>query len=841
MKLFTTLCFSFLTLLAFAQGPNLPKDITISGKILEEGVNVPLEYATVSFIDSSGKIITGGITDLDGLYTIQVAAGIYTVRYEYISFKTIEITGQNLTKNTTLPDVFLELDSDSLDEVVVRAETTEVQIRLDKKIYNIGKDLTTSGATISDALSNVPSVDVDVDGAISLRGNGNVRILINGRPSAIAGFGSIDALSQLPAESIERVEVITSPSARYDAEGTAGIINIILRKEKTLGVNGSIQANIGDPEQYGITGNFNLRTDKFNVFNTTGFSRRSSPGNAFFDNTFFLPQFDENGDVIRDENGEILFTDTIDRVVLESRDFDRNRGGLNTNLGIEYYFSEKTSVTASGFLRLSDNDSGTDNLTDELVPNGQLAVSRSRIERENQDDKTFQFSLNSITKFDEDGHELTSAFQYSDDEQIEESFISEFNSFPELELLPSEDITNIEDQTEYLAQIDYVKPIGENAQFEAGYRGNFEDTVTDYELFEEDVAGGTFIRDDGLSNIFTYKEDVHALYAQYGNKFGKFSILGGLRYESTRQQGSVDAFIGEEDPLFGTTLDFDNTTDGLFPTLNLTYEIGKRENITFGYNRRINRPRGRNLNPFPSRSSEANVFQGNPDLVPAFASAFDIGYLKRWDDITLTSSVYYQYETDSFERIQQDTGLETANGIPIIRTIPINLSTNQRYGAEMAILYNPYKWLRINASANAFVFQTDGSFEGTDFGANNFSYFTRGSAKVTLPYKIDWQTTLFYRGPTNNAQTDTEGFLFTNLAFSKDILKDKGTLALNVRDIFNSSRRQSFTQTDSFISDSEFQFRVRSVNLSFTYRFNQKKKRERGNRGGGDGGDDFEG
>lgn len=833
MKNIITLLLLSFSLVAVAQRPagNRP-DVIITGTVMEAETNIPLEYATVSFATADGKVVTGGITDPSGKYSIEIPAGVYDVKFEFISFETKILSAQRLIKNTTLPTQTLAIDSQSLDEVIVRAETTEVQVRLDKKIYNIGKDLTTSGATVSDALSNVPSVTVDVDGAIALRGNGNVRILINGRPSAIAGFGSVDALSQLPADAIERVEVITSPSARYDAEGTAGILNIILKKEKTLGLNGSIQTNVGYPERYGITGNINLRTDKFNIFNTTGYSKRTSPGNASAENQYFVSEIGADG--------EQTFTSEIDRILREDRDFDRNRGGFNTNLGIEYFLTEKTSVTASGFLRLGDNDSGTDNFTNEFTPDNELTVSRTRLERENEEDMTYQLSLNSITKFDESGHELTAALQYARDEETETSVITEFNSFPTLENLPTEDITQIEDQTEYLAQIDYVRPIGETAQFEVGYRGNFEETETDYTLLEEDVAGGTFIRDDGLSNIFTYKEDVHAIYTQYGDKFGDFSFLAGLRYENTRQQGTVDAVISDDNPL-GTNLDFDNQTDGLFPTLNLTYEFNERENITLGYNRRINRPRGRFINPFPSRSSEANIFQGNPDLVPSFASAYDLGYLKRWDKLTLTSSVYYQYETDSFERIQEDSGLVTANGVPIIRRLPINLSTNERYGAELGVLYNPNKWLRLNLSANAFLFETNGSFNGVDYGASNFSFFTRGSAKVTLPYKIDWQTNIFYRGPSNNAQTDTEGFLFTNLAFSKDILNDNATLALNVSDVFNSSKRQSLTTTDSFTSDSEFQFRVRSVNLAFTYRFNQKKKRERGSRGGGEGEDDFEG
>jgi hypothetical protein len=224
-------------------------------------------------------------------------------------------------------------------------------------------------------------------------------------------------------------------------------------------------------------------------------------------------------------------------------------------------------------------------------------------------------------------------------------------------------------------------------------------------------------------------------------------------------------------------------------------------------------------------------------LNPAFASAFDLGYLKRWGrKITLSTSVYYQYETDSFERVQEDTGEVTPNGVPIIRTIPINLSTNTRYGFEASLLYNPKKWLRFNGSFNFFKFVTEGEFNDVDYGNSDTSWFAQGSVKVTLPWKIDWQTNGNYRGPRNNAQTTSEGIFSINLAFSKDIINDNGTLAFNVSDLLNSRKRRSFTETDTFTSDSEFQWRERQFILTFTYRFNEKKKSERSNRGGDGGG-----
>ena len=801
------------------------KQVTIKGTILEVGTNYPLEYATVSFTDNQGKIVTGGITDTEGRYNIDVPVGLYTVKYEFISYKTHVLNNQNLSKNTTLPTVMLDLDAAGLDEVVIRAETTEVQVRLDKKIYNIGKDLTSGGATVSDALNNVPSVTVDVDGAIALRGNDNVKILINGKPSAIAGFGSTDALRQLPAEAIERVEVITSPSARYDAEGTAGILNIILKKEKTLGINGSMSATIGHPITSNLSGNINIRTNKFNIFNTTGLYYRDVPGKANFENHYFSRS-------IIDDSGNTITVDPLFDEITEDRDFQRIRKGFNTNLGIEYFLTESSSITASGFYRNGDNTNTTTN--DVVNYRDRVIMERNtRINDSENDNSNIQFALNYENKLDDNGQKLTADLQYEIRESNEFSLIEDNTTFPNFQVRPSEKINTDEDNKTYLAQLDYVLPIGENAQFEAGYRGDFSKTTTDYTLDQEVGTSGSYIRNDSISNIFTYEQNVNAVYSQYGNKFGSFSFLLGLRLENTVMKGSVDA-----ENVYETSdidLNFDKNYTGLFPTINLTYELGERENITLGYNRRINRPWRWFLNPFPSRSSEANVFQGNPDLDPAYASAFDLGYLKRWKKITLTASIYFQHETDAFERVQEETGEVTSNGVNVIRTLPINLSTNNRYGFEAGIMYNPTKWLSLNGSFNYYKFKTEGFYNDVDYGAESNSYFGRFSSKVKLPAKVEWQTNAFYRGAYKNAQTETDGMLSVDMALSKDIINDNGTIALNVSDLLNTRKRSSLTTTDTFTSESEFQWRGRTINLSFTYRFNQKKQRQRPERNGGMG------
>ncbi|TRO66332.1 TonB-dependent receptor domain-containing protein [Christiangramia sabulilitoris] len=815
-----------------AQGPSNFKKNTITGRVIDNELEVPLEYATISVQNvEDPSDINGGITDANGEFSVEVKNGTYNIIIEFISYETKEYLNRNVKKDLNLGTIKLGLGSESLDEVVVRAETTQVDIRLDKKIYNIGKDLTTAGGTVSDALNNVPSISVDLDGGISLRGNQNVRILINGKPSAMAGFGSTDVLSQLPAEAIERVEVITSPSARYDAEGTAGIINIILRKKETLGFNGSLTLNGGYPENAGISANVNYRTDKFNLFTTTGYRYNESPGSGFFDTRYFDSRVDP-----------FLEGLEYDRNI-EDRDYDRINRGFNTNFGMEYYISDMSSITGAIFYRNGNDEDLTTNVNDYFLNNNSLLGTR-RIELETEEDESVQFSVNYIKKFNNTGHELTADFQFENDSETQASFIREPIIYNNSDIndvdIPREETTTTEDQKEYLIQADYVLPIGEESQFEAGYRGNFENEITDYLLLQEN-ADGVLVINRNQTNVFDYSENVQALYSQYGSKFGDFSFLLGLRLENTNLKGEITSELAEQELQdefsFEIDTDFDNNYLGLFPTVNLIYELGEEENITLGYNRRINRPRGWFINPFPSRSSRNNIFQGNPNLRPAFSNAFDLGYLKRWEKLTFTASVYYQRETDAFSRVQEEVFISGPNDtdIEVIRSIPFNLATEDRTGAEAGILYNPTDWLRLNGSVNFFQFKLDGEFNGVDYSQENTSWFGRFSSKVTLPWKIDWQTNAFYRGASDEVQGRRDGLLIVSSALSKELLNDRATIAVNVSDIFNGGIRRQNTRTDFFEQETEFQWRQgQRVNISFIYRFNQKKQRQQRGDGGGD-------
>jgi len=813
-KKILTLILFCISLSITGKEPSLPK-FQISGKIIDKETNEPLEYATIVLTSLKTQKISGGLTDSKGEYNIEVSRGLYNISIEFISFKTYKISNKLIDENLNLGTIALEVDAESLDEIEIIAEKSTVEIHLDKKIYNVGKDMTVRGGTASDVLDNVPSVSVDVEGNVSLRGNDNVRILVNGKPSGLVGLSGTDALRQLPADAIEKVEVITSPSARYDAEGTAGILNIILRKGKAQGFNGSFITSIGNPDNFGVSANLNYRTKKFNLFGNTGYNYRNAPGNSHNNTTYF----DEFENILNYRN--------------EDREYDRERKSFNNRFGIEYFLSDKSSITGSFLFRKSDGDDLSTNLITELDNNINLESSSIREENETEEDKTVEYNLNYTKDFNRSGHKLTLDFQYGESEENNFSYITDIENYPSFFENEPERNTTDEKNTEFQFKGDYTLPIGENTQFEFGFNINLDELNSDYLVEEFDSDTNQFINNTNFSNTLNFDQNVYALYSQYGKKINKFSYLLGLRMENTDRKIN----------LIQTNEIYNKNFTEFFPTLNLGLEFDDSESLTLGYSRRLRRPRHWFLNPFESRTSETYIRKGNVNLDPTYTNSFDLGYLKRWEKFTLNSSIYYQHATDNIEFAQNEeyrdvNGVET---LVIIRN-PINLSSRDRYGFEFTANYNPFKWWRLSNSFNFFKSITDGDFDGINYDSDDVSWFTRLNSRITLPGKIDWQTRAMYRGPRETAQSKRDGMISVNLAFSKDILNEKGTLSLNVSDLLNSRKRKSTSFSPTTVSEGEFQWRQRQIILSFTYRFNQKKNRQNRERNfddGDGGGEEF--
>ena len=826
MKKIYLLCLICISYSMYSQGynENVPK-VKFMGVVIDQETQQPLEYATISLRNPKNPDrLLGGITGFDGKFNIDAFPGTYDVTVEYIGFDKVTKEKVNITRSLDFGTIGLEISSTALEGVELIAEKTEVEIRLDKRIYNVGKDLTVRGGSVADVLDNVPSVTVDVEGNVALRGNDNVRILINGKPSGLVGISGPQGLQQLPAESIEKVEVVTSPSARYGAEGTAGILNIILKKQELLGFNGNFVANTGQtysdviPSNYGGSANINLRRNKFNIFSTNSYSKSLSLGKVFNQNEYF------NGDQ------PSTFVD-------ELREPQRENFSFFSSLGFEYYFKDKTSLILSGFVRDRSGDDYTKNVLDRMDSTRNLIEQTTLIERETDKDDARQISLNFDSEIDEEGQKFTAVFQYEENKEDEKADID--YSLKDRD----EKVNQLENEKRILLQADYVLPLDKDTQFEFGYRGNFSNQENDYEVYQSKDNAFTFNTD--LSNVLVYKEHVNALYTQFGKKLEDFSFLLGLRMEDSKiviDQRTINDYNEKKYTKF-------------FPTVNLSYEFSDMESIILGYSRRISRPRGRYLNPFPSRSSAANFFQGNPDLDPSYSNTIDVGYLKRWEKVTFNTSIYYQKSTDVFTFISEDSGetviiSENADEnnpdaneveVPIIVRNPINLAENNRTGFEFTLSYNPSRKSRIFANFNLYNSETIGFHEGTDLSRTNLSWFSRVNSKFTIFKNIDWQFQMFYRGPRETAQSKSKGIFYTSTAFSKEILKKKGTLSFRVSDVFNTSKYESETFTPTFVNIGEYRRSLPSFNLSLTYRINQRdnETRRRSQSGNGGGSDDF--
>jgi outer membrane receptor for ferrienterochelin and colicins len=809
-----TLLVLFFTIFNFGQTRPDIKKVNISGIVNEKVSKQPLEYATLTFTNNKNpKVVFGGITNGKGEFNIEVNAGSYNVKIEFISFKASELSQQTYKESTNLGIIYLEEDANQLNEVVVRSEKTTVEIKLDKKVYNVGSDLMVKGGTVSDVLDNIPSVTVDSDGAVSLRGNANVRILVDGKPSNAINIA--EALRQIPADAIDKVEVVTNPSARYDSEGGGGLLNIILKKGKNKGLNGAIIASTGNPLNYGLSGNINYKSKFYNLYTTTGYNYRENPGNAKFITQYLNP------------NG------TVRNYIDEYRNNERLRKGYNSNIGFDIYLDDNT--TWSNAINLRNNNSTNPEYVTfyNFDSNRVYTGTTSRNSTQSNDGTNKEYTTNFTKKFKRDGHKFTIDGSFSNNIDNDYSLISS---------AISERTSNIQSQNRNMIQSDYVLPFGKSNQFEFGYKGDFNKLLTEFKVGSIDLVSGAYTPNLQYTNTLDYRESVNALYAQFGTKINKFSFLFGLRWEDSKIE--INQLVTNE---FNT-----QKYNNLFPSLFVTYEISDENSISLSYSKRISRPRGRQINPFSSYASNINIFRGDPNLIPAFTDALDFGYLKKWDKITLSTSTYLNKTTNSFQFIRRESG-DFVNGTPVILSTPINLATELRYGFEFTLNYSPFKWWKLNSNFNFYKFDLRGNYTYTNFQnvvvTQNFdnsasSWFTRLTSKITLPYKIDWQTNITYNGPEKSAQGNALAVVGANLGFSKDIMKDKGTIALNVQDVFNSRKRMYNNNIPNVLNSYvEMQWAMRQINLSFTYRFNKKKeertKPTRG--GGGENGDDFQG
>lgn len=792
-----TFLFFLLQLPGYAQKGG--ETYVISGVVVDDKNDaIPFANAAV-YSNTDSTLVTGAASDETGRFTIPIKPGNYYMRVSFLSYEERTIPSLNvISRDIDLGSIALLPDTRLLEAVEIEGERSQMELQLDKRVFNVGTDLSTSGGNAADILNNVPSVNVEIDGTVTLRGNENVRILINGKPSGLTSRDP-DALRNLQGNLVERVEVITNPSSRYEASGEVGIINIVLKKNQEKGVNGTFTGVVGHPDYLGGSYSLNIRRKKVNLFSSYGMDYRKSPGYSTMYQSF--------------NDGE---RETF-------QDGDRSRSELSHNImgGLDYFINDKNTLTGSIMYNFGDG-LNTSTLTYNDFANGEPSGTTIRTDREQEDEKNIEAALNYKREFSSDKHTLTADFQY------DERYDGETSDFTQTENENTilQRAENLAKDKNWFFQTDYVHPFAKDGKAEAGLRTASRTVNNEYAL--EELQGGNWVVFPAFNNNLIYTEQIHAAYIMAGNKFNKVSLQAGLRgeYSDIKTELTETSEVNHREYF------------NLFPSVNLGYEINKNKTLQLSYSKRINRPHFRELLPFSNFSDSRNFFRGNPNLNPEYTHAFETGYLVNWQSGSILSSAYYRHRIGDIQRIVQVDDDGTT------QIFPVNVGSTDSYGLEFNFSYTVGKWWDINSSANFYRSMSEGVFEGRNLSRDTYAFHTRATSKMKISDGFEFQTSFFYRGPRRTTQGRQLATYSLDVALAKDILKGKGTISANVRDLLNTRKWRFITEIEenNYYAESVSQWAPRQFRLTFTYRLNQMKNRERGGERGGDdngGGEGF--
>ncbi|MBA4299549.1 MAG: TonB-dependent receptor, partial [Cyclobacterium sp.] len=707
----------------------------------------------------------------------------------------------------------LQPDAQNLNEVIVEGVTSMFVSDIDKRTYNVENNILAEGATAAELLATLPSIQVDDEGGISLRGSGNILIYINGRPSNLSGDDVESILSQFPASSIKEVELITNPSSRYDAAGVGGIINIILKKNIATGVNGQLNASIGTRDKYQAGINLNYGKKNANYFFSYNWQDRreieSGKGTRTTNLEGFSPVLDQNQDGLEFEKNHLV------------------RGGVD--------FSLKPGKTLGLYFQGNFDDEI------EFADVNQRNISSARVIdstffRRNEEysvSSNYEGGLSYNWEIDSLGQKLFTSFTYSYDERSQDEYYEQQFFYGDGKEDPSKRIiqTNNRPRTSglYVAQMDYEKPFGQNGKIESGLKGTFGNWNSSQVFAQGDISNefGPVVV-DSLTESYDFTENVYAAYFTFKNKHNKLGYQLGVRGEYTETLGITEK-RNEEIP---------NNYFNLFPSAYLTYSLGEENELSLNYSRRISRPSIRDLAPIYQVNDQYNLNIGNPYLQPEFTDSYEFGYMKGWDRYLFNATVYHRYSTDVQTRITYLTD----NNVAI--TTRENADTQASSGFELINQFQVSGNFDATLTGNFFYSKVNGENIEEGFSNENFSWTVSLLGNMIIPKWFSIQFQGNYRGPIVQPQGQIEPQWSINLGMRREVLSGKGTLSLNVTDIFNTRNFRTTTEDPRFTQTRTFQRETRIGTLSFTYRFGgfKDKREDRGSRReGGDnfGGDDF--
>lgn len=788
-------------------------DGKIKGIVMDGELGGPLEFVTVQVkAKGSDKIVQGSVTGSDGNYTIGgLKKGEYVVTFSYIGYeevsKNISISSDN--QILSLGELTLAEDANQLGEVEVVAKRPQMRFEIDRKVFDATQDIAAEGGSASDLLSNIPSVEVDNEGSVSLRGNSSVTIWINGKASGLTADNQADILDMMPAGDIKQVEVITNPSARYSPEGTAGIINIILKDDRKPGYYGSVKVGADTDGGYQASGNINYSSSKVDAYANLNYRNR---------------EFKGGGITSRLNTTDNSFLD-------QTNDSKRQHNNWFGRFGATWHItkSDDLAFNVTGMTGGGDN---SENIHYNSIDSQKNTIYTSdRITNGDSDMKMYNLELNYVHKFSENSNIdlMVSNNQWRRDGMniFRQSTVYTDPSQTANPLYQTQE-NDIKDKT-WEVQADYTNKISDMARIEAGYKGTFQRNASPVDTYTGTTAED-IRQDESLYNRFLYNQDVHALYMTYGGKWNKLSYQAGLRGEYWR----VDT----------RSLDFDQEFNGkasetfekdyfkLFPSAFISYALPKNNELQVNYTRRLRRPWGGQLNSFRNISDASNISFGNPELTPEYSHSFELNYIKSWESgHTLSLSGYYRSTDDVIQRIRF---LNTEDNV--MYTTSENVAKSQASGLEIVGKDKLFKILDLTTTVNLYYSKLDGfsylpqGVETLVIGDTDesFAWNVRMIANLSLPWGVSLQGTGNYNSKQLMAQGHREPNYSVDLGLRKSFLSDKLTLSINARDLLDSRKFRTVTAGDGFWQDSENWRGGRRVGFTLTYNFgNMNKKKDK--------------
>ena len=775
----------------------------VFGKVFDYDSKHSIEYANIvvlSHTDSS--LINGTITDVNGNFILQnINRGKYILEVRFIGYDTkifdLEISPEKLEVN--LGEIYIKPHVLELNDVVVKGDRSPISYQIDKKVIDVDKIQTVISGNAADVLQNVPSVTVDIEGNVSLRGSSNFTVLIDGRPSILSAQ---DALQQIPASSIDNIEIITNPSAKYDPEGTAGIINILLKKNQNLGTSGIVNANAGLNQKYG--GDFLFQHKTSDLIYTVGmdYNKRIYPGTSSEENIFYS----SNSISYLNSDGNMNW----------------GRNGFGIRAGIEFNTSEDNyfNVVARYGTREGNRNSNSlfTNWTS-LDPNISSYQSLGQRFRKGEYGGT---NFTYIHKFEGKGHEIKGEFNFryndGDEATLTESLQNSIaiNGRKTTEFGPSRD---------FETKIDYTLPFTETRKFEAGYENEIENSDDINELYELNTNTGSYEFQSLFSNSTKYNTNDQAVYATYSDQYGDFGIQGGLRSEYTFRTVR----------LFRDNNEFKVDRIDFFPSLHTSYKFSEGTQLMASYTRRIQRPRGWELEPFLTWMDANNVRIGNPGLLPELIDSYETGIQTYVGEVSFSAELYHRFTANRIDRIKSIYVDDiTLNSVK-------NIGKDYATGSELMVIFDPFEFWSVNTMANIYNYLIEGEINEKPFSRESFNWNARINNMFKISPSTQLQLNLNYNSPSVSSQGTSEGFISTDVSIKQDLLEKKLSITLQIRDLLGTAKYEYTSSGTDFYQYNYFQRESPMVILSLRFNFNNyKNKRDNGNMENPNGvGEDF--